>query len=137
MNAKTYSLSVAKMIAGSKSKKGTKHIAVPVSADLYMVVVEADWLTVQAAAKQDKPASKRRTAKVDTLVTATLPLMSGDVEANKYWVGAINEAGKVCWFLKSTVTQLDLEARTVTVVIPSSKAQSAARKAVNWTAVAG
>lgn len=135
MNAKTYSLSVAKMIAGSKSKKGVLHIAVAVSDDQYMVVNKADYEATQAVTAKTNP-TKRRAAKDTSMVTATLPVLSGNVDANSHWVGAVAEDGKVCWFLKSAVTHLDAEAGTVTVVIPKAKSTTSARKSVNWLPVA-
>lgn len=137
MNAKSYSLSVAKMIAGSKSKKGVKHVAIAVAGtDQFIVVNEAEFLASLTAAKPEAATKRASAKKADRLVTATLPLVSAAPEANNNWLSAMAPDGQVCWFLKSTVTAMDLEARTVTVVIPESKAKSTARKAIAWAAVA-
>lgn len=136
MNSKAYSLSVAKMIAGSKSKKGVKHVAVAVAGtDQFIVVNEAEFLASLTAQKEApaKPKAKK-VAKADPLVTATLPLHSADLESNSHWVGAVNPEGGICWFLKS-VSKVDLEAKTVTVTVPESKTRSSVRKSIQWKQV--
>ncbi len=137
MNSKAYSLSVAKMIAGSKSKKGVPHIAVAVAGtDQFIVVNEAEFLaslTKIEEPKASKPAAKKA-KKFDPLVTATLPLHSVDLSSNSHWVGAVNPEGGICWFLKS-VSKVDLEAKTVTVTVPESKTRSAVRKSIQWKQV--
>lgn len=133
MNSKAYSLSVAKMIAGSKSKKGVPHIAVAVAGtDQFIVVNEAEFLASLTAPKEAPAKPKAPKAKkFDPLVTATLPLHSADLEGNSHWVGAVNPEGGICWFLKS-VSKVDLESKTVTVTVPESKTRSKVRQSINW-----
>lgn len=151
MNAKTYSLSVAKMIAGSKSKKGVPHIAVAVAGtDQFIVVNEAEFLASltapkeapkeapakQEAKKVEVEAQKVTPRKGKVMLAATLPLITPDVSEDRLWFGAEAPNGTVTWFHKSCVTAIDMDAKLITVLVPEAKARVKSRASIEWADVA-
>ena len=152
MNAKTYSFSVAKMIAGSKSKKGVKHVAIPSEVEgQYLVVaeepteilvaVEAEESVQKAEAEvPDAPvvveAQKATRRKGKVMLAATLPLITSDVSEDRLWFGAETPNGTVTWFHKSCVTAIDMDAKLITVLVPEAKARVKSRASIEWADVA-
>lgn len=132
MNAKTYSFSVAKMIAGSKSKKGVKHVAIPSEVEgQYLVVVEEP---IEILVAVEAPKATKRKGKV--MLAATLPLITSDVSEDRLWFGAETPNGTVTWFHKSCVTAIDMDAKLITVLIPEAKARVKPRASIEWVEVA-
>lgn len=131
--AKTYTLNVAKMLAGKMTKNtGEKHLPVNVGEDKWEILSESAFAArVEAEAKAAAELvgkKKEKKAKVKALYVSTLPLATN---ATKYegWIGAVEPNGRVTWF-DSKMARVDTDAGMVTVKVPYSMAKT--RKSVQW-----
>lgn len=119
---KTYTLSVAKMLAGKRTKNtGKEHVAVATADGSYKI---SEVVFIHAPAPKKAKGFKG-------LVEATLSL-AANAFVSKGWVGAKEPNGRVTWF-KEEVCRVHNDDGLVTVQVPVSMAKK--RASVVWTPI--